>query len=76
MTDTSINYISTIGIVADIRRDGECDHVATKCSVFGINEEEYNCLATICEIRPKYFTEQAQRFMVLCRYVENFKHLL
>ena len=67
MTDTRFVPISIIGVVADIRRDGECDHGASKCSVFGINEEEYNCLATICEIRPKYFTKEAQRFMVLCR---------
>jgi hypothetical protein len=66
MTDTSFIRVSTIGVVADIRRDGECDHVAAKCSVFGINEEEYNCLATICEIKPKYYTVEAQRFMVSC----------
>ena len=58
---------SIIGVVADIRRDGECDHFAQKCSVFGINEEEYNCLATICEIRPKHFTEEAHRYMVHLR---------
>ena len=67
MTDTSFIRISTIGVVADIRRDGEGDYVGAKCSVFGINEEEYNCLASICEIKPKYFTVEAQRFMVICR---------
>ena len=63
----SFTPISTIGIVADIRRDGECDHVVTKCSVFGINEDEYNSLASVCQIRPKFFTEEAQRYMVHCR---------
>ena len=68
MADANFKPMSTIGVVADIRRDGECDHVAVKCSVFGINEDEYNSLASICEIRPKYYTEEAQRFMVHCRY--------
>ena len=67
MAETNFTPMSIIGVVADIKRDGECDHVGPKCSVFGINEDEYNCLATICEIRPKYFTTEAQRFMVLCR---------
>ena len=67
MADANFKPMSTIGVVADIRRDGECDHVAVKCSVFGINEDEYNSLASICEIRPKYYTEEAQRFMVHCR---------
>ena len=67
MSDTSFIPISIIGVVADIRRDGECDHVASKCSVFGITEEEYQCLSTICEVRPKYFTMEAQKFMVFCR---------
>ena len=68
MAEPSITPISTIGIVADIRRDGECDHVATKCSVFGINEKEYNSLSSICEVRPKFFTNEAHRFMVHCRW--------
>ena len=68
MSEPSITPISTIGIVADIRRDGECDHVATRCSVFGINEKEYNSLSSICEVRPKFFTNEAHRFMVHCRW--------
>ena len=71
ITDMSFVPVSTVGVVADVRRDGECDHVAPKCSVFGINEEEYNSLASICEIRPKYFTEEAHRFMVHCRLKYN-----
>ena len=72
MADVNFKPMSTIGVVADIRRDGECDHVAVKCSVFGINEDEYNSLASICEIRPKYYTEEAHRFMVHCRYIKFF----
>ena len=68
MSETSFTTVSTVGVVADIRRDGEGDYVATKCSVFGINEEEYNMLGNGCEIRPKYFTLEAERFMVHCRW--------
>ena len=67
MTEQSVIPTSIVGIVADVKRDAECDHVASKCSVFGMNKEEYNCLASICEIRPKYFTEQAHRYMVHLR---------
>ena len=70
MSEATFTAVSTVGVVADIRRDGEGDYVATKCSVFGINEEEYNMLGSVCEIRPKYFTLEAERFMVLCRWVE------
>ena len=76
MTETLVIPTSIIGVVADVRRDGECDHSSAKCSIFGINEAEYNCLATISEIRPKYFTEEAQRFMVLCRYAESEDNML
>ena len=78
MAEPSITPISTIGIVADIRRDGECDHVATKCSVFGINEKEYNSLSSICEVRPKFFTNEAHRFMVHCRWgsINNIIYVL
>ena len=58
---------SIVGIVADVRRSGEGAHVCSRCSVFGINEEEYNCISTICEIRPKTFTEEADRYMVPIR---------
>lgn len=58
---------SIVGIVADVRRDAECDHVAAKCCVFGINEQEFNSLSAVCEIRPKYFTEEAHRYMVHTR---------
>ena len=67
MSETSFTPGATVGVVADIRRDGEGDYIATKCSVFGINEEEYNMLGSVCEIRPKYFTLEAERFMVHCR---------
>ncbi len=67
MTDMSFVPVSTVGVVADVRRDGTCDHAAAKCSVFGINEDEYNSFASICEIRPKHFTDEAHRFMVHCR---------
>ena len=67
MSETSFTPVSTGGVVADIRRDGEGEYIATKGSVFGINEEEYNMLGSVCEIRPKYFTLEAERFMVHCR---------
>ena len=74
MAEANFRPMSTIGVVADIKRDGECDHVAVKCSVFGINEDEYNSLASICEIRPKYFTEEAHRFMVHCRWISYIRY--
>ena len=65
--DNSKESTSIVGIVADVKRDLDCDHVASKCSVFGINEQEYNSLAAICVIRPAFFTEEAHRYMVHCR---------
>ena len=59
---------SVIGVVADITRNDVGDYVAPKCSVFGINESEYESIAGKFVIRPKYFTKEAQRFFVHCRY--------
>ena len=58
---------SVIGVVADVTRNGDGDYVAPMCSVFGINKSEYESLSKIGEIRPKYFTNEAQRYFVKYR---------
>ena len=67
MSRNGTTPMSIVGVVCDVRRDGESDHIAEKCSVFGINEKEYNCLAKLGDIRPKCFTEEAHRYMVHLR---------
>lgn len=72
MSEERLYPNSVIGVVADITRNGVGDYVAPKCSVFGINESEYESIAEKFEVRPKYFTKEAHRFFVLSRYVHNF----
>ena len=58
---------SIVGVVADVKRNAECDHEATKCCVFGINEAEFNALAAVSEIRPRFFTNEAHRYVAHIR---------
>ena len=62
-----INITKIVGVVADVRRDLENDHSCSKCSVFGINKQEYDTISQKFRMIPQnYRDDHTDRYFVHC----------
>ena len=61
-----------IGVVADIKRDAENDYQAVGTCLFGLEEEELiEIQRRGVETRPKFWTKDAERYMIRVRGFEE-----
>lgn len=51
----NLPIIKIIGVVADVKLQNENKHGSSKCSVFGLNQTEYDAISEKYPIVPKTY---------------------
>ncbi len=58
---------SIVGIVAEVKRNRENDHICRQCCVYGISQEEFDVIKEMgIETRPRQFEPAAERYVLHC----------
>ena len=51
----NVPMIKIVGVVADVKLQNENKHGSSKCSVFGLNQSEYDTISEKYPIVPKTY---------------------
>jgi len=67
---------SIVGVVCDVHRHMEGHHYAEISSIFGINQDEFECLRDRgLKLKPSKFEKSQDRFQVHCSPWTVMRHL-